>query len=99
MKTLVLVLISFLLIGCIDNNPLVGKWQATRKVVMINHIEFTKDKSIYAGMYENVQYEINDNTVLVTGAMGIGTIYNIIDDNTMSVDMPLVGKIIYKKIR
>lgn len=69
-----------------------------KKVAVIGTIEFTNDKVMYAGMFEEVEYEVRSNDVLVTDQTGIGTTYKIIDKNTMSIQVPFMGNIIYKRI-
>jgi len=98
LKILLSVVIALSFSGCFDSNPLIGKWRATKKVMMIRNIEFTKDKAIASGMFEEVEYDVQDNQVLVTDQMGIGSIYKIIDNNTISVQVPMMGTLIYKRV-
>ena len=98
MRLILLIFMSILLTGCFNNNPLIGKWKATKNLMLMTNIEFTKDKVIYNGIFEKVKYEINDNKVLVTGQLGVGKVYKIIDDNTISMRIPLMGVIKYKRI-
>lgn len=98
MRIIIWIFIALLLTGCFDSNPLIGKWQATKKVALIGTVEFTSDKVMYAGMFEEVKYEVRDNEVLVTDQMGMGSIYKIVDKNTMSIQVPFVGNIIYKRV-
>ena len=80
-----------------NNNPLLGKWRSTGNTIK-NVIEFKKDEMITYGMASYVNYDVEDDKVIVrTGELGI--VYNIIDKNTISQNMLGITTIYYKRIK
>jgi hypothetical protein len=82
-----IVLIIYILIKNIDENPIIGKWRSETNYPFmgksVNEIEFTKDNEYALGMKFKVKYEIDGNRIIVNDEMGIGTIYEVIDKNTI----------------
>lgn len=85
------------------SNPIIGKWRSEKSIPfmgkMINEIEFTKDRAYSMGIVSNVNYEIDDNKIIVTDGMGIGVVYEMIDENTMKNNMLGMGETIYRRIK
>ena len=69
------------------SNPIIGKWQSETNVSFIGksikEIEFTEDREYSIGITSKVKYEIEKNRIIVTDELGIGVIYEILDNNTM----------------
>ena len=98
MKILLSIFIALLFSGCFETNALIGKWQAADKRMRIGTIEFTKDKMIFAGASENVTYEVQDKKVFVTGQDGKGTVYEVVDNNTIALQIPMMGQLTYTRV-
>ena len=94
--------ICLLLAGCGDN-PLLGTWKAKpgqkNAFIVCKEMIFKKDISQCAGMIEEVTYDVRDDLVIVSSELGdkigIKAAYKIVDENTMIMDVPMGGKIIY----
>lgn len=83
------IIIIALLIGKgINGNPIIGKWKSETKYPFmgksVDEIEFTNDSEYAMGMKFKVTYEIEGNKVIVNDESGIGTVYEVIDKNTMT---------------
>ncbi len=70
----------------ITQNPILGKWKSEKRLPVFGYqnIEFKKDTMNYMGMIEKVDYEIDGKEISVTDATGVGAIYTMIDENTIS---------------
>lgn len=83
----VIIISLFFLSKLWTHNPIIGKWQSETNISFIgksiNEIEFTEDREYGVGITSKVKYEIEKNRVIVTDELGIGVIYEIIDNNTM----------------
>lgn len=97
-----IILTIFIISKMWTSNPIIGKWQSETTMPfmgkMINEIEFTKNREYGMGISSEVKYEIDGNKIIVTDAMGIGVVYEMIDKNTMKNNMLGMGETIYKKI-
>ncbi len=49
----------------------------------VNEMEFTSDSQYALGMKFKVKYEIDGKKIIVTDELGIGTIYEVVDKNTI----------------
>ena len=90
------------LIGC-TKNPLLGKWKVkpgqNDLFVMCPEIEFRENLSRCGSIVEEVEYEVDGNIVVVSSALGdslgMKVAYEIIDHNTIQLEIPYAGKLIY----
>jgi len=90
-------IISIILINY-NSNPLIGEWN-TKSNILGNHKIIFKDDSIETmGMISKVKYKIEDDRVIVTDELGIGTIIKIIDENTLESNLAGI-KTAYKRIK
>ncbi len=82
------VLIIFMFFKSFDSNPLIGKWRSETNYPFmgksVNEIEFTSDSEYALGMRFKVKYEIDGKRIIVTDEFGIGTIYEVVDKNTIT---------------
>jgi hypothetical protein len=81
------IIVIILLTKISESNPIIGKWRSETNYPFmgksIDEIEFT-DENVYAlGMRFKVKYEIDGNRIIVTDEFGIGTIYEVVDRNTI----------------
>lgn len=71
----------------ISSNPVIGKWRSETNYSFmgksVNEVEFTSDSEYALGMRFKVKYEIDGNRVIVTDETGIGTVFEVIDKNTI----------------
>ena len=102
LKYLLSTLALLVLSGCGDN-PLLGTWKAksgqNQAFFMCKEIIFTKELSKCGSMVEDVSYDVEDNFVIVSSDLGdkigIKAAYEIIDKNTMAIEIPMSGRILY----
>lgn len=84
-----------------NSNPIIGKWKSETSYPFmgkqIEEIEFTNDSEYVLGMKIKVNYEIEGNKIIVNDESGIGTVYEIIDKNTITSN-PLGFKTVLKRI-
>ena len=68
-----------------NTNPLIGTWVSTTKLPFAGKqkIEFRPDGLITMGIYSKAKYDIDGNTVIVTDGTGIGTVYRVVDKDTI----------------
>ncbi|MBE0515519.1 hypothetical protein [Sulfurimonas sp.] len=96
--TIVAIAIIALINININSNPLIGEWNSKSNILGKNKIIFKSDSIETMGMISKVKYDIEENRVIVTDEWGIGTIINIIDDNTLESNLAGI-KTIYKKVK
>lgn len=81
---------SFLKLFGGSSNPLIGKWKSSMMGVDVATFEFDADSMTTNGVKVKVRYEITDKTVTVYPQdQGVGLIFQVIDADTMSVNMGL----------
>jgi len=103
LKHALLILLITFLFGCSENNPLLGEWQSKPQKLMgipmpTQNMTFSK-KSMRTGSFvSKVEYEISKNEVIVTDETGIGVAFKLIDPNTISMEMPGLGKSYYNRL-
>jgi hypothetical protein len=107
MKTLkrsALLLTMVILSSCSDN-PLLGTWKAksgqNSAYIACPEITFTESMSRCGGIVEEVDYEVQGNLVIVSSDLGdifgMKVAYELADDNTMIMDIPFAGEVVYKR--
>lgn len=102
MKVLILSIFLFGLSGC-GENPLLGTWKAksgqNQWLIVCPEITFTKDISKCGSIVEEVSYDVQGNTVIVSSdlgdKLGMKVAYEIKDKNTMVVEIPMAGELVY----
>ena len=81
---------SFLKLFGGSSNPLIGKWKSTMMGLDVAAFEFDADSMTSNGVKVNVRYEITDKAVTVYPQdQNVGLIFQVIDADTMSVNMGL----------
>lgn len=82
-------------------NPIIGKWRTETSFPFlgktVDEVEFNKNSAYMSGMRFDVDYEIEDNKVILKDGTGIGLVYEIIDDKTMRTNT-MGFETIYRKI-
>ena len=102
LKLAALIFLIINLIGC-GKNPLLGTWKAksgqNKLLIICPEIIFTPDSSRCGSIIEEVNYDVQGNTVIVSSdlgnSLGMKVAYKITDKNTMIIDIPGAGKITY----
>lgn len=83
-----IVFIVLVFLKSFNSNPIIGKWRSETNYSFmgksVNEIEFTNDSEYALGMRFKVNYEIDEKRIIVTDEFGIGTIYEVIDKNTIT---------------
>jgi hypothetical protein len=89
-----------ILIACSDNNPILGKWQAKEGAqnLAADTIEFTDSQTITGGSADSATYKIDGKQITVTGSLGFDVIYTLEDKNTLAVNLPGTGRVVYTRI-
>lgn len=99
--TIGIILFSLITLNSCEKNPIIGKWKSETKYPFmgktVDEIEFTNDSEYAIGMKFKVNYEIEGNKIIVNDESGIGTVYEIIDKNTMTTNA-LGFKTVLKRI-
>lgn len=86
------------LISSINTNPLIGEWKATKSSILgMNKLKFTSKRMETMGIVSKVDYEIENNEVIVTDETGTGMIFKIIDKDTVYSEIMGI-KTTYKKV-
>ena len=101
-RFILIALISLSLVGC-GKNPLLGTWKAksgqNQLFITCPEITFTKKISKCGGIVEEVDYDVQGNIVIVSSELGdklgMKVAYEIRDKNTMVVEIPMAGKLVY----
>jgi len=71
-------------------NPVIGKWKAQVMGNTMDAFEFTSDAMITGGQKVKVRYEVEDKRVTIySEGAGAGLIIDVIDHDTLSMDMGL----------
>lgn len=103
MKHKIKILLSTLifLTSCTEN-PLNGTWdlkigQKNISFFPCKTIQFEDNLSRCAGIAEKVTYEIREKEVIVNGALGVSSIYKIKDKNTISIEVPFSGELLFNR--
>lgn len=98
-----MILTIFIISKMWTSNPIIGKWQCETTMPFmgksINEVEFTENREYGMGISSKVKYEIDGNKIIVTDAMGIGVVYEMIDKNTMKNNILGMGETIYRRMR
>lgn len=68
-----------------NTNPIIGTWRSSKSIPFVGRqtIQFRPDSVITMGVYSKAKYEVEENTIIVTDSTGIGTVYRVIDKNTI----------------
>lgn len=92
-----------LAVACGPSNPLVGAWEPdpgksdalaaagsalSKAFGAPGGVEFQADKMIAGGKTRTVEYDVQESRVIVTTPDGEGTVYTVVDDNHVSVEVP-----------
>ena len=73
-------------------NPLIGKWRPDLPGFDAMSFEFSSDTMQNGGVRVNVRYEVKDGQITVyPEGSSAGTVFRIIDSNTMVLDTPLAN--------
>jgi hypothetical protein len=102
LKFTAIIIVVFAISGC-EKNPLLGTWKVktgqNKLMIVCPEITFTDDISKCGSIVEEVSYDVQDNTVIVSSelgdALGMKVAYEISDSNTMTIDIPMGGKLVY----
>jgi hypothetical protein len=107
-RTILGVITALLICGChaLDaHRDIYGRWHAEHftfgglGLSVGPTMEFAPDKVLIADTPQAVlRYEKKDSVVTVYLKSGTSIAFEITDKNTMTIEMPIVGKIVYKKV-
>ena len=61
-------------------------------------MEYADDLNSCGSIAEKVSYEIKGNKVVAHGASGLSSVFTIVDENTLSMDVPLTGALYYSRV-
>lgn len=104
MKVYTCVILILALTGCSKDNCLIGTWKIKiGESLICSEIKFTRNKMFCGSIVEEVEYEILDDRVIVTGksdlskAIGTGISYKVEANHTISTHNFLGQEIKYSR--
>lgn len=75
-----------------NTNPLIGKWKPDLPGFDAMSFEFSSDTMQNGGVRVKVRYEVKDGHIAVyPEGSSVGTVFRVIDSNTMVLDTPLAN--------
>ena len=103
MRQIILMSVVFVaaaLSACGQPNPLIGTWklkpgQANAQFMPCTELRFEKKLEACGGLAEKVSYDVRDGEVIVHGASGLSAVYTVIEKNTISIEVPGVGTMVF----
>ncbi len=60
-------------------------------------LRFEKRLETCGGLAEKVTYDVREGEVIVHGESGLSAVYKVIDKNTISIEMPGMGSVVFGK--
>lgn len=107
LATLLLALTLLITLGCdlLDpNRDLYGQWQADKLTIagiglpVSPNIEFRPKEAVIDGTPQPASYTRKDKALTVTLQSGVSFEFTLQDDHTLSIAVPILGSVTYRKM-
>lgn len=86
------------------NHDLYGQWQADKLTIagiglpVSPNIEFRPETALVDGTAQAARYTRKDKTLTVTLQSGVSFEFTVQDDHSLSIALPLLGNVTYRKV-